>query len=82
MLSKKFFDSAFEGSTENEGINNNNVTTEIDRRNGIESTSTAISFLSSDSDIPKYGHQESPQLLRRRLDLEEEFDFGIPGAYR
>ncbi|XP_065053655.1 uncharacterized protein LOC135682618 isoform X2 [Rhopilema esculentum] len=81
MLSKQFFDSAFEGSTENEVINNN-LTNEIDRRNGIESTSTAISFLSSDSDIPKYGHQESPQLLRRRLDLEEEFDFGIPGAYR
>lgn len=95
MLSRKFFDSPIlERQVTGES---NDVTVDIERRRpGVSSSSTIAASLSSDSreTSPRgptslrspTSHrapvQDSSQMLRRRLAREDEFDFGIPGAYR
>ena len=80
MLSRKFFGDALNHGIES--IDNNNASMEADKKRCTESTSTAISFLSSDEPSPRDVSTDSPQMLRHRLNMEQEFDFGIPGTYR
>ena len=82
MLSRQFFAenlSIFQG---NEAVANNNSPMDQDRMRDRGSTSTAISYLSADDQTPTDYTTDSTHMLRHRLNFEQEFDFGIPGAYR
>eukprot|EP00112_Aurelia_sp_Birch-Aquarium-sp1_P010373 Seg2218.5 transcript_id=Seg2218.5/GoldUCD/mRNA.D3Y31 product="putative protein R571" protein_id=Seg2218.5/GoldUCD/D3Y31 len=93
MLSRKFFDSPIlERQVTGES---NDVTVDIERRRPGVSSTIATSLSSDSRETSPRGPtslrsptshrapvQDSSQMLRRRLAREDEFDFGIPGAYR
>ena len=84
MLSRKFFAENLSICQGREAIASNHSTIDQDKMEGKESTSTAVSYLSSDelSPPPRDFSADSSQMLRRRLNVEQDLDFGIPGAYR
>lgn len=82
MLSRKFFADNVHLNHENEKIGISSVAVDNEKTRGMESTSTAVSFLSSRGTTSRDFALESPQTPRHKLNLEQDLDFSIPGAYR
>lgn len=82
MLSRKFFADNLNLSQGSDSGDNNNSSIDKDGGRRVESTCTALSFISSDEPSSHDRVPDSPQMLRHRLNMEQELDVGIPGAYR
>lgn len=82
MLSRKFIAENLSINLGNEVAANNNSHLDQDIIRDRESTSTTVSYLSTGEPSLRDCATDSTQMLRHRLNVEQELDFGIPGAYR
>lgn len=83
MLSKTFFESP-RSLRKSEFPENNNQTSDVDRRLHNESTSTAATFVSCNSvdDSPRGSEVFSTSTSKKKPTIDDEYDLGIPGAYK